>query len=41
VNKELRGESFSDALMVFKVEVYKALKIEVVVKAIERVIKKR
>lgn len=39
--KELRRESFSDALMAFKVEFYKALKIEMVVKAIERVIKKR
>ena len=41
MNKELRRENFSDALMAFKVEVYKALKIEVVVKVIERVIKKR
>ena len=39
--KELRRESFSDALMAFKVEVYKALKIEVVVKAIESMIKKK
>ena len=41
MNKELRRENFSDALMAFKVEVYKALKIEVIVKAIGRVIKKR
>ncbi len=41
MNKKLRRENFSSALISFKIEVYKALKIEVIVKVIESVIKKK